>query len=239
MSVALFRGEKSMQLIQHRFCPHSRFVRVVLGEYGVPTELLDEPVWERREAFLSLNPAGTTPVLIDDGLTVPGAMVIAEYLDETFGPDHSSGRLLPIDREGRVEVRRIAHWFHDKCFSEVTEYLVHEKIFKRHLPVADGGGSPDSSAIRAARSNIRYHLDYIGWLLKERNWLAGDRLSYADIAAAAHLSTADYLGDVPWHENESAKNWYARMKSRPSFRPLLSESLPGMTPSPSYANLDF
>jgi glutathione S-transferase len=239
MSVVLLRGKYSMQLVQHRFCPHSRFVRVVLGEYGVPTELLDEPVWERREEFLALNPAGTTPVLIDDGLTVPGATVIAEYLDETFGPDQGEGRLLPTDREGRVEVRRISHWFHDKCFAEVTDYLVHEKIFKRYLPVADGGGSPDSSAIRAARSNIRYHLDYIGWLLKQRNWLAGERLSYADIAAAAHLSTADYLGDVPWHENESAKNWYARMKSRPSFRPLLTESLPGMTPSPSYANLDF
>jgi glutathione S-transferase len=239
MSVALLRGEQSMQLIQHRFCPHSRFVRVVFGEYGVPIELLDEPVWERRAEFLALNPAGTTPVLIHDGLTVPGAAIIAEFLDETFGPDHSSGRLLPNEREARVEVRRIAEWFHHKFFTEVTDYLVHEKIFKRHLPAADGGGSPDSSAIRAARSNIRYHLDYIGWLLKERNWLAGDRLTYADIAAAAHLSTADYLGDVPWHENESAKNWYARMKSRPSFRPLLAESLPGMAPSTSYANLDF
>jgi glutathione S-transferase len=239
MSVALRRGDQSMQLLQHRFCPHSRFVRLVLGEYGIAAELLDEPVWERREEFLALNPAGTTPVLIDQGLTVPGAMVIAEYLDETFGSEQDRGRLLPIDRAERVEVRRLTHWFHDKCFIEVTDYLVQEKILKRYLPVTDGGGSPDSSAIRAARSNIRYHLDYIGWLLKERNWLAGDRLSYADLAAAAHLSTADYLGDVPWHENESAKNWYARMKSRPSFRPLLSESLPGMTPSPSYANLDF
>jgi glutathione S-transferase len=228
-----------MQLIQHRFCPHSRFVRVVLSEYGIAAELIDEPAWERREAFLALNPAGTTPVLIDEGATVPGATIIAEYIDETFGRELESGRLMPIDREARVEVRRLMEWFHGKFFAEVSEYLVQEKIFKRHLPVADGGGSPDSSAIRAARANIRYHLDYIGWLLKERNWLAGDRLSYADIAAAAHLSTADYLGDVPGHENESAKNWYARMKSRPSFRPLLGESLPGMTPSPSYANLDF
>ena len=126
-----------------------------------------------------------------------------------------------------------------RFFDEVSGYLVQEKVFKRHLTVADGGGSPDSTAMGGARSNIRYHLDYIGWLLKERNWLAGERMSYADLAAAAHLSTADYLGDVPWHENESAKNWYARIKSRPSFRPLLSESLPGMMPSPSYANLDF
>jgi len=228
-----------MQLIHHRLCPHSRFVRVVLGEYGVDAELREEPVWERRDDFLAINPAGTTPVLIDDGLVVPGATVIAEYLDERIGAEHGTGRLLPQSIEARVEVRRLTQWFHEKFFAEITDYLVQEKIFKRHLPVADGGGSPDSSAIRAARANIRYHLDYIGWLLRERNWLAGDRLSYADLAAAAHLSTADYLGDVPWHENETAKNWYARIKSRPSFRPLLAESLPGMTPSPSYANLDF
>lgn len=228
-----------MQLVHYPLCPHSRFVRLVLAEYGLATELVDEPVWERREAFLALNPAGVTPVLIDKELSVPGVAAVAEYIDEIFGPEQDAGRLLPIDIAARVEVRRLLSWFHDKFFDEVSGYLVQEKVFKRHLRAADGGGSPDSTAIRAARSNIRYHLDYIGWLLKERNWLAGDRMSYADLAAAAHLSTADYLGDVPWHENESAKNWYARIKSRPSFRPLLSESLPGMMPSSSYANLDF
>jgi glutathione S-transferase len=228
-----------MQLIHHRFCPHSRFIRVVLAEYDVAVELQDEPVWERRADFLALNPAGTTPVLVDNGLSIPGAMVIAEYIDEQFGPEHGNRRLLPPDSQARVEVRRLAYWFNDKFADEVTGYLVQEKIFKRHLKVADGGGPPDSSAIRAARANIRYHLDYIGWLLKARNWLAGERLSYADLAAAAHLSTADYLGDVPWEENESAKNWYARVKSRPAFRPLLAESLPGMAPAAHYANLDF
>lgn len=228
-----------MQLIHHRLCPHSRFIRIVLAEYGLSAELVDEPVWERREEFLALNPAGTTPVLIDAGVTVPGAAVIAEYIDEKFGAEHGSGRLMPTGMGARVEVRRLTEWFNGKFFAEVTDYLVQEKIFKRYLPAAEGGGPPDSSAIRAARSNIRYHLDYIGWLLKERNWLAGERLSYADLAAAAHLSTADYLGDVPWDENESTKNWYARIKSRPAFRPLLAESLPGMAPARTYANLDF
>jgi glutathione S-transferase len=228
-----------MQLIHHRLCPHSRFIRVALAEYGIAPELVDEPVWERREEFLALNPAGTTPVLIDDGLTVPGAMVIAEYLDERIGLERGNQRLMPAGIEARVEMRRLAHWFNDKFFAEVTDYLVQEKIFKRHLSVADGGGPPDSAAIRAARANIRYHLNYIGWLLKDRNWLAGERLTYADLAAAAHLSTADYLGDVPWDENESAKHWYARIKSRPAFRPLLVEGLPGMTPPASYADLDF
>lgn len=228
-----------MQLIHHRLCPHSRFVRTVLAEYHAAVDIVDEPVWERRAEFLAINPAGTTPVLIDEEVTAPGATVIAEYIDEKMGESHGNRRLMPNDSPSRVEVRRLMQWFHTKFFNEVTDYLVQEKIFKRHLAVADGGGSPDSSAIRAARTNIRYHLDYVGWLLRERNWLAGDRLTYADLSAAAHFSTADYFGDVPWHENETAKNWYARVKSRPAFRPLLAESLPGMTPSPSYANLDF
>ncbi len=228
-----------MQLIHHRLCPHSRFVRILLSEYGLAAELVEEPVWERREAFLTLNPAGTTPVLIDRELTVCGATVIAEYLDEAYGADQDDRRLMPTEIGARAEARRMTSWFEEKFASEVTSYLVQEKVFKRHLPASDGGGPPDSAAIRAARSNIRYHLDYIGWLLRERNWLAGARMSFADAAAAAHLSVADYLGDVPWHENETAKNWYARMKSRPSFRPLLADSMPGMAPPAHYANLDF
>jgi glutathione S-transferase len=228
-----------MQLYQFLFCPHSRFVRLVLGEYGIPFEIVDEPVWKRRDEFLALNPAGSTPVLVVGELVVPGAAVIAEYLDEMHGPDAAERRLMPNAAEARVEVRRLAGWFHDKFFAEVTDHLVREKIFKRHLTLAEGGGPPDSAAIRAARNNIGYHLRYIGWLAKARNWLAGERLSYADLAAAAQLSTADYLGDVPWDEDETARVWYARIKSRPAFRPLLAETLPGLTPSASYANLDF
>jgi glutathione S-transferase len=114
-----------------------------------------------------------------------------------------------------------------------------ERLYKRYMPAEQGGGSPDTDAIRAARANIRYHLAYIGWLVRERDWLAGDQLSYADLAAAAHLSAADYLGDVPWTEDEAAKTWYARVKSRPSFRPILADTLPGIPPSKTYADLDF
>lgn len=228
-----------MQLIHHSLCPHSRFIRLALGEYGLTAELVDEPVWERRPEFLTLNPAGTTPVLIDSGVNVIGAAAIAEYIDEKFGAGVEAMRLMPADLAGRAEVRRLSGWFNDKFFSEVSDYLVSEKVVKRNLPASNGGGAPDSAALRAARANIGYHLHYIGWLLKARNWLAGNRITFADLAAAAHLSAADYLGDVPWSEDENAKQWYARMKSRPSFRPLLAESLPGLAPAPAYTNLDF
>jgi glutathione S-transferase len=228
-------------LFHHPFCPHSRFVRLVLGEYGLDVQLVEERVWERREAFLLLNPAGTTPLLTTDGMPpVPGAGIIAEYLDEAFGAKMMNGRrLLPRTLAERVEVRRLMAWFNEKFFEEASNPLVTERIYKRFMSEENGGGAPATDVIRAAKANVRYHLAYIGWLAQTRNYLAGDNLTYADLAAAAHLSAIDYLGDVPWIEDEAAKAWYARVKSRPSFRPLLSEWLAGVPASRTYVDLDF
>src|SRR5918992_2056650 len=227
-------------LFHHVFCPHSRFVRLVLNEYGIEVRLVEERTWERRRDFLVMNPAGTTPVLVDEGQPpVPSASIVAEFLDEVYGSKLGDSRLLPQDLGQRVEVRRLTSWFNDKFFAEVSGPLTLERFYKRHLPVDQGGGAPDTESIRAARHNIKYHLAYIGWLVRARDWLAGSSLSYADLAAAAHLSAADYLGDVPWTEDETAKNWYARLKSRPSFRPLLGETMAGIPPSKTYADLDF
>jgi glutathione S-transferase len=201
---------------------------------------VEERAWERREAFLALNPAGATPVLIAEGRPpIPGAGIIAEYLDETHGARMDERRLLPSAMAERIEVRRLMAWFNEKFFEEVSNPLVTERIYKRFMSEEDGGGAPATDVIRAAKANVRYHLAYIGWLAQTRNFLAGDHLTYADLAAAAHLSAIDYLGDVPWIEDDAAKAWYARVKSRPSFRPLLSEWLAGVPASPTYVDLDF
>jgi len=229
-----------LTLFHHPFCPHSRFIRLALSELGLSPRLVEERVWERREEFLLLNPAGTTPVLVVDGIPpIPGATIIAEFLDETHGSELGDRRLLPGDLAERIEVRRLSNWFNDKFFAEVSGPLVNERLYKRHMRPEQGGGSPDTEMIRVARANIRYHLSYVGWLARTRNWLTGDRLSYADLAAAAHLSAVDYFGDVPWAEDESAKSWYARVKSRPAFRPILAEVVPGLPASRTYADLDF
>jgi glutathione S-transferase len=229
-----------LTLFHHPLCPHSRYVRLVLGEYGIQARAIEERCWERREEFLLLNPAGEIPVLVADGQpAIPGAAIIAEYIEETYAAENSTGRLLPAAVGDRVEVRRLASWFNDKFHAEVSGPLVNERVYKRQMTAEQGGGPPDSDALRAARQNIRYHLAYIGWLLRTRDWLAGDRLSLADLAAAAHLSAADYLGDVPWSADEAAKNWYARVKSRPAFRPILADTLAGLPPAKSYTDLDF
>jgi glutathione S-transferase len=212
--------------------PQSRRIRIQLREKKIDFDLVAERPWERREDLLRLNPAGETPVLVEDGgRAIVGAGAIGEYLEEIY-PENP---LLGADATGRAETRRLVAWFDDKFEREVTRNLLHEKMLRRLY----GQGGPDSAAIRAGKANIRIHLDYIAWLTERRNWLAGAQFSLADIAAAAQLSVIDYLGDVDWDAFPEAKHWYARVKSRPSFRPILADTWPGTQPPPHYADLDF
>lgn len=225
---------------QYSLCPHSRFIRLAMGELQMEADAVETSPFCREREFLAINPAGSLPVLAEqDGQVVPGAEIIAEYLDETRGLVLGERRLLPENPALRVEVRRLMAWFNAKFYHEVSELVLTEKAYKRLFPEAFPGDAPNTNAIRAASANIRYHLNYIAHLLARRNWLAGETLSYADLAAAAQLSVVDYFGDVPWETSEPAKNWYARVKSRPAFRPLLADRLKGILPAPHYTNLDF
>jgi glutathione S-transferase len=212
--------------------PFCRKVRIALLEKKMEFQMRVENVWERRPEFLALNPAGEVPVLVEpDGTALSDSNAICEFLDEI----HPEPSLIGRSALERAEVRRLVAWFDRKFNHEVTENLVGEKIMKRFLRL----GEPNSHAIRAGHANIRHHLDYVSYLIERRKWLAGDSLTLADIAATAHLSAVDYVGDVPWDGYEAAKDWYARVKSRPSFRPILADRIPGVPPPKHYADLDF
>lgn len=224
------------QLYHLPISPACRKVRLVMAEKGLDFELVEERDWERRDEFLMLNPAGEVPVLVvEGGEPLSGATPIAEYLEET-SPDV---KLLPEEPLARAEVRRLVDWFDRKFAAEVSDGLIFEKVTRRFLSAADGGGAPDMIVVRAALHNLRYHLDYICYLMEERNWLAGEALTLADLTAAAHLSCLDYVGDVPWAQYQGAKDWYVRIKSRPGFRGILADHVAGMPPPKLYANLDF
>ncbi len=222
-----------MRVLHHLpLSPFSRKVRLALAEKRLPFELVVEKVWERRPDFLQLNPAAQVPVLVDaNGMVVPDSAVICEYLEDAYPDQPLLGRTLAE----RVEVRRIAAWVEGKFNAEVTRNLVGEKMMKRQL----GRGEPSADVLRAGYANIRHHLLYLGWLVESRGYLAGSALTLADLAAAAHLSCLDYIGDVDWAVSEAVKEWYARVKSRPGFRPLLADRLPGIEPPKHYADPDF
>jgi len=225
-------------LLHSPLCPFSRSIRLALAECGVEAELVEERPWEWREEFLALNPAGTLPVLMtDERGPIVGAYAICEYLGDTADErDNRAFQPFPGDEADRAEIRRLVDWFHRKFYDEVTSYLVEEKVFRRF---GARSAPPDMEAMRAGHENLRYHLSYIGHLAETRSWLAGDVMSFADLAGAAHLSALDYLGEVAWDEYQPVKNWYALLKSRPSFRPLLQDRVAGFTPSETYADLDF
>jgi glutathione S-transferase len=222
-----------MRLLYHLpLSPFSRKIRLVLAEKRLPFELRVEKVWEKRPEYLQLNPAGTVPTLIEENdLVIADSGVIAEYLDEAYPDTPLLGRTLAE----RVEVRRLVAWFDGKFSFEVTRNLLGEKFMKR----LSGQGNPDATALRTGYAALREHLQYVGVLAETRKWLGGAALSLADFAAAGHLSALDFASDVDWSLSPAAKDWYARIKSRPSFRALLADRVPGVTPPAHYADLDF
>ncbi|MEO1091291.1 MAG: glutathione S-transferase family protein [Pseudomonadota bacterium] len=217
----------------HHFpvCPYSRKLRLVVAEKGLDVTLEPHEPWRREPELLALNPAGEVPVLEVDGHALAESVAIAEFLEDRF-PDVDLGG---HDVWSQAEIRRLMLWFDTKFAREVTDLLWRQKLIYR----LKRSGTPNTAALRAGQENVRGHLDYIGYLTRERNWLAGDHLSFADLAAAAHLSVLDYLGDVPWETNGDAKEWYARVKSRPSFRGILKDRIPQQAPADHYGDLDF
>ncbi len=220
-----------LRLFHLPLCPFSRKIRLALLEKGLTTEFVELQPWQEKEDFLALNPAAEVPVLLDGDLVVCDSGVIGEYLEEAYPQPSLHGTGVAE----RIEIRRLTAWFDIKFRREVTDLIWGEKLLKR----MKRSGTPNSEALRAGAANIRLHLAYVCRLYDDRRWLAGDHLSMADLAAAAHFSVLDYLGDVPWEGFESARNWYAKMKSRPSFRPLLRDRVVGLRPADHYDDLDF
>ena len=217
--------------------PASRQVRLALGEKRLAFADAPTRYWERPKELTKLNPSGMVPVLVEtpqDGarpLVLCETRAILDHLEEAY----PEAPLLGTDPAERAEARRLLTWFDRKFEFEASGYILHEKIEKRLLSL----GPPELANLRQGREGLKTHLFYLEELLGEREWLAGKRLSLADFAAAAHLSVIDYFGDVPWPEFPQVKTWYMKLKSRPCFRPLLTDRWPGLTPAPHYDDLDF
>ena len=237
LSGPLAAGPASTRRLHHiPLSPFCRKVRLALAEKRLEVDLVEQTPWTRPMDFLRLNPAGAVPVLEDDAghgrAVICDSAAICEYLEETR-PERP---LLPGGPAERAEIRRLVAWFDDKMHREVTANLVDERVMKK----VRGHGHPDSGRIRAGSRNLATHLEYIGWLADQRRWLAGEEISLADFAAAAHISCLDYIDYVVWEKAPApAKEWYQRIKSRPAFRTILADHLSGFPPPDHYADLDF
>ena len=229
------------RLTHFPLCPHSRSIRLLLAELRLPHDEIIEAPWKWRREFLALNPAGTLPVLeLQNHMVLCGTYPITEYLAEEadgLAPEIDRPPLFPGDSESRAEIRRLVDWFHLKCHQEVTRDLLYEKHHARAAGIT--GHTPNSDVLIASNRNLKQHLRYIGFLTDYRRWLAGDLMSFADLAAAGHISCLDYLGAIDWDQHPSAREWYMRLKSRRAFTRLLDDRVPGLSPPAHYDDPDF
>lgn len=225
------------KLYHFPLCPFSRKVRLFVDEKNIQIDLANENFWDRRPEFLALNPTGQVPLLLnyDNETSHRGSLSICQYLEES----HNGTKLLGDNPESRSDVRNIVNWFDEKFYNEVSFYILNERILKFYQKKTINNITPNPHNVRAARVNLTYHLDYIEFLLKKTKWLAANKITLADFAAASHLSVLDYFGDINWGVNEVVKEWYSLLKSRPSFQSILNDNISGYNPVSNYSNLDF
>ena len=220
-------------LYQFPLCHFPRKVGLLLGEKAVAYNLVTEYPWEERDEYFDINPTGMTPALTDPekGIKIADSRAICEYIDETV----EAAPMMNGPSLYRAEIRRLVAWFDERFFIDVTAPLMQERLRKRVIYRAP----PDATVLREAMRAANAHLDYIDYLIDTRSWLAGGTMSMADLAAAAQISVADYLGGIDWAGHEQTRAWYAMFKSRPSFRPLLSERMGNIPPPAYYEKVDF
>jgi|TARA_R110002124_G_scaffold55178_3_gene156292 glutathione S-transferase len=222
-------------LFHFPFDPGSRTARLALGEARVDwSEVLVRP-WEEGCPLGELNPSGMPPVVqtteAGKALTLCEPAAVLGWLEDRS----KTPFLLPADPAERAETRRLVTWFDRRFTDEVDAVLLHERMEKPLLRL----GPPEARALREGREALRFHLTMLEDLAAQRDWLAGRRLGQADIIAAAHLSVLDYFGEIAWKTYPALKTWYMKLKSRPCFRPLLSDRFQGLQPSAHYTDLDF
>ena len=231
-------------LIQHNFArvlyhypldPASRQARISLSEAKLKftSEVVDP--WGANDGLLELCAEGTPPALRDVNASGPimivGARAICEYIIETA----PKARLMPDDPIERAKIRRLCDWFDIKFTQDVHAYTTHECLEKVILSL----GPPDQIILSAGRDAMNRHFDYISELLVRRDYLSGRNFSLADIAGIAHLSCLDYINEIKWRDWPEIRDWYQKLKSRPSVQPLLKDQLQYINPPHHYKDLDF
>ena len=212
------------RLIHLTLSPSCRLARLMVGEKRIACD----PV-------IAEDFKNAMPIFVDmDGTQAEGVWAILDHLEQHY-PDYP---LAPADDVARRQCLRWVDWAMGPFHERVTQRIVYEKA----APKYTGAGfsrAPDMNVIRAGREELKLALAAIGKAAETNGNLACRETTLGDLAVAAHLSTLDYFGEVLWNDFPTANEWYVRMKSRPSFRSILADRVPGQPPVMHYAELDF
>jgi glutathione S-transferase len=174
------------------------------------------------------------PVFVElDGSRHIGLWAIVDQLEGNY-PAHP---LTPEEPQPRAESLRLLDWAMGPLLESVTRRIVYERASQRYTG-STSRRAPDMEIVRTGRDALRTALAEVGGMAERNGCLASRDCSLGDLAVAANLSAIDYFGEVPWSEFPAAAEWYMRIKSRPAFRTLLADRVPGQPPAAHYPDLD-
>ena len=221
-----------MIILHHYYlCSSSRYIRLILEEHKITYNTQLENYWKPQKDFLQLNPAGHLPVILNkENFPIVGANACLEYIKDLNLKPH----LFVNNYKDKAELYRLHHWFDTIFKKEVLDPIIYEKVFSRIVENI----IPNSENIRAALQNLDFHAQYFNYLLDNKNYFIKDKLTYLDLLAAANLSVLDYLGLLNLKTNKNVKEWYLKIKSRPSFKTLLKDQIVGLNPHENYKSID-
>jgi len=211
------------RLVQLLLAPPSRFARLLIAEKRLACDwLAPEDLNEHLPVFIEM-----------DGSRLQGLWAIVDHLEGNY-PERP---LTPEDGAARAESLRLLDWAMGPFLDGVTRRIVYERASQRYTG-STARRAPDMEIVRAGRETLRVSLAEIGAMAEQNGCLAARDCSLGDLAIAAHLSALDYFGEVPWSDFPTVAEWYMRIKSRPAFRTLLADRVPGQPPVSHYADLD-
>ena len=218
-------------LYHYYLCSSSRYIRLILEEHKISYQTQLENYWKPQKDFLELNPAGHLPVLVnEENFPVIGANACVEYIKDL----ELRSNFFVENYKEKAEINRLVHWFEVIFKKEVFDPIIYEKVYSRIVENI----TPNSENIRAALQNLDFHIQYFNYLLNNKNYFIKDELTYLDFLAAANFSVLDYLGLLNLKNHDNIREWYLKLKSRPSFRTLLKDQIVGLNPHENYKNID-
>ena len=228
--------QEQCRLYHYPICPFSRKIRILMNEKEVKYTSFVENFWEGREKFQLMNPTGNVPFLAikrenERSLLIFGNNSITSFLEERY----SNRKFVFGNIDTKTEINKMTEWFDNKFYNDVSKYIINERVYSWYKNQREA----DVQLLKIARLNLENHLEFIENILNKRDFIACDDFSLADISCAAQISSLDYLGEINWQICQATKEWYSIIKSKPSFRDLLTDSLSGFKPSSYYRELDF
>ena len=192
--------------------PNPQVVRIFAAEKGItlPSTRVDLRGGENRQpAYLAKNPAGQLPCLeLDNGTVIAEITAICEYLDE-IGTGPSLIGSTPEERaETRMWVRRID--------LNIVEPLANGFRFSQGLKMFENRIHCIPQAADDFKAIAQERLTWLNGLIAGRQFVAGDRLTLADILLSVFLQFGAAVGQPINEANTNIVALVERMKARPS-----------------------